>query len=358
METFFLTLSFAVLLASLYTALLSFAKKPRSLMKNSFAIFCLVLFSQNLFFLLDRFECIQMSRNFSLGLDYLLFATSLGFASHFPNYFRNMPILNQMVAFFLGGLAFSYLGILLHSEEVLDISREILILVYFAMGFVVYKKTWKYFTNIRSFLVTLLLLYFIVILSYIAMIYLEHEHFLAKLPEPVLVWNLAYASFFLAFLLHFTFREEYISIPISTLWERSRNVLERVEPASPKGTERLKAALLEYYESSHLKEFLEEFSFRLLVDETVDNALEHGGKRSYDDITVYVYESKKFTDVYVIDRGKGFNPKKVPSPLRADRKMIPSGRGIHLLKELYQVRWNFLGNEIRIRILNPPQKSR
>ncbi len=95
---------------------------------------------------------------------------------------------------------------------------------------------------------------------------------------------------------------------------------------------------------------MDSFWFQILVDETLDNALEHGGKRGDDKITVHVFESARYIDVYVIDRGKGFNPRLVPNPLNTDRKMVSTGRGIHILKKLFIVRWNFLGNEICIRI--------
>jgi hypothetical protein len=38
-----------------------------------------------------------------------------------------------------------------------------------------------------------------------------------------------------------------------------------------------------------------------------------------DEVTVQVFETSKFLDVYVIDSGKGFEPELIPDPARPDR---------------------------------------
>lgn len=358
METIFYILSIMVLPVAAFSGLIATTKKPRSGMKNSFAFLSLVIFISNLFFLLEYHSLFHADDKFSLGLDYLLFVSSLNFVYFFPNHFRNMPVLNQTVWFLFGGLAFGFISVMIHSQSILNIQKFILPVVYLSSGILIYKKTWKYFPNIKSFMRTGLGLFLLIFLFYILLIVFHEIGKIAKLPEPIHIWNLSYFLIYNGFLLHFTFRDEYISTPLSSVMERSRLVLREIQPASPKGTQALKESLMKYYEDSHLTNHIEEFHFHLLADETIDNALEHGGKRSYDDISVYVFESPKYTDVYVIDRGKGFNPQKIPSPLEKDRKLIPSGRGIHLLKELFKVRWNFLGNEICVRIVNPPRKSK
>ena len=127
-------------------------------------------------------------------------------------------------------------------------------------------------------------------------------------------------------------------------------VIQKVEPASREGAQSLKDYLWRIYESENWRDFVDEFWFNIVIDETIDNALEHGGKRSYDVITVCLYESPEYLDLYVKDMGKGFEPSGIPDPRLPERKTIPTGRGIHILKKLYNVKWNFIGNEIRVRI--------
>jgi anti-sigma regulatory factor (Ser/Thr protein kinase) len=105
------------------------------------------------------------------------------------------------------------------------------------------------------------------------------------------------------------------------------------------------------------KRFLNEFWFSIIIDETLDNAVEHGGRRSDDEVTVQVFETSKFLDIYVIDSGKGFEPEMVPDPARPDRINVPTGRGIHIMKKLFHVSWNFLGNEIRVRVSKDPKDN-
>lgn len=136
--------------------------------------------------------------------------------------------------------------------------------------------------------------------------------------------------------------------------EIPRLVVQKIAPASGKGASYLKNELWKMYEVENWGQFLSEFWFSIIIDETVDNALEHGGKRIDDEIIVQIFETQKFLDFYVMDMGKGFDPSSVPDPSRPDRKSIPTGRGIYILKKLFFVEWNFLGNEVRVRVSKNP----
>ena len=59
----------------------------------------------------------------------------------------------------------------------------------------------------------------------------------------------------------------------------------------------------------------------------------------------------------MIDSGKGFDPSLVPNPASPERINIPTGRGIHIMKKLFQVNWNFLGNEVRVRVSKNPDDN-
>jgi len=162
--------------------------------------------------------------------------------------------------------------------------------------------------------------------------------------------DISFILCFIAFLIHFSFTNDYLTHPISFLFERQRKIFEAFSDVSLKGSRELKEKLWKLYDQRDWKSFMDSFWYQILVDETLDNALEHGGKRGEDTITVHVFESKRFIDFYVIDRGKGFNPRLVPNTVSVERKKVASGRGIHILKKIFIVRWNFLGNEINIRI--------
>ncbi|MCC5815320.1 MAG: ATP-binding protein [Leptospira sp.] len=341
---------------SLLIGIIALTRRPRSGMKNSFSFVCFLFFISNLFVTLEDGYGIIVFNSYREFFSYLQYITILFFVFYFPNHFRNMPGINQLIWFVLGGILSS--GIYEFCIIGQDKIRSIIVFftLYSIAGFIIYLKTWKYFSNIKSFMRSSILMYALVLLFFILQLLWMEES--VNTFQPLQYWNLLFLLIFLSFLAHFTFRSNYVSIPLSTLFERTEKVLHLIEPANKKGSAILKSKLIEYYEGSRLKDFVEEFHFHLLVDETLDNAIEHGGKRSYDDITIYVFESKKFTDIYVIDRGKGFNPKKIPNPLSQDRKMVPSGRGIHILKGLFKVRWNFLGNEVCVRIPSPLQKSK
>jgi anti-sigma regulatory factor (Ser/Thr protein kinase) len=356
MDTFFQIISNIVLILSFFIGIIALTKRPRSGMKNSFSMLCFLFFASNLFVILDvqsGYQPFNLSGEF---FSYIQYISILFFVFYFPNHFRNMPSINQLIWFVLGAILSS--GIYEFCITGQDKIRSIIVfsIVYMVAGFIIYLKTWKYFSNIKSFMRSSIIMYFAVMVFFIMQIFWMEEK--VNSFQPLQYWNLLFLLIFLSFLVHFTFRSNYVSIPLSTLFERTEKVLHLIEPANKKGSAILKSKLIEYYEGSRLKDYVEEFHFHLLVDETLDNAIEHGGKRSYDDITIYVFESKKFTDIYVIDRGKGFNPKKIPNPLSQDRKLVPSGRGIHILKGLFKVRWNFLGNEVCVRIPSPLQKSK
>lgn len=129
-------------------------------------------------------------------------------------------------------------------------------------------------------------------------------------------------------------------------------IVQKSSPASEQGASLLKEELWRLYEGERWDKFLSEFWFSLIVDETLGNALLHGGKRYDDELIVQVFESKKYLDFYVIDMGKGFDPQTLFN--REPDEDAPSGKGIFILKKLYQVDWNFLGNEVRVRVSKNP----
>jgi hypothetical protein len=285
----------------------------------------------------------------------------LFFGIQFPTYFRNIPKLLIYTNFILGMgimLLLVDLGLL---NDIYPEASLILLKYYYNTYYVLSFGVFTYiiiakqkfdFPAIRGFMKSILfvtiitLILFVGICFYPQLIPLTNKYFL----HFFFFMDLLFLSCFITFLVHYSFTRDYLTHPFSFLFEISKKVFEDKNPASLFGSRKLKERLWQLYDEKNWQTIMDSFWFQILVDETLDNALEHGGKRGDDLITVHVYESKNYIDVYVIDSGKGFNPRLVPSPIESDRKLVTSGRGIHILKKLFLVRWNFLGNEISIRV--------
>jgi anti-sigma regulatory factor (Ser/Thr protein kinase) len=93
----------------------------------------------------------------------------------------------------------------------------------------------------------------------------------------------------------------------------------------------------------------DEFYFRLVLDETLENARRHGNNN--DDskhIELDIFEENNHICLIVKDEGNGFNPQNVKNPRDIENRFKQGGRGIHILKNLANVSWNTAGNEIHI----------
>ncbi|TGL41474.1 ATP-binding protein [Leptospira perdikensis] len=333
-------------------------------MKTSFSVLAafffigdLTIFANSLF--LEK-NILNHPHTLSTYLIFLSFVL-LYFGLQFPTFFRNFPRLVVICSFVLGMgimLLFVDLGIL---NEIYPGTSLILLkyyynayysITFFAFAYLIIAKLRYNFPAIQKFmeyiyLATLLTcILFISLCFFPELIPLTTKYFL----HFFLFVNLLFLSCFVIFLFHYSFTEDYLTHPFSFLFERSTKIFEDQIPATRSNSRLIKENLWGLYEKRNWRTVMDSFWFQILVDETLDNALEHGGKREEDIITVHVFESRKYIDVYVIDSGKGFNPRLIPSPIESDRKLVTSGRGIHILKKLFVVRWNFLGNEVSIRV--------
>lgn len=333
-------------------------------MKTSFSIlaafFCigdLTIFANSLFL-----ENITLNQPHILS-SYLIFLSFvlLYFGLQFPTFFRNFPRLVVICSFVLGMgimLLLVDLGIL---NEVYPGTSLILLkyyynayytITFFAFSYLIIAKLRYNFPAIQKFMEYIYLATFLTCILFIALCFLPNviplttKYFL----HFFLFVNLLFLSCFVVFLFHYSFTEDYLTHPFSFIFERSTKIFEDRILATRSHSRLIKENLWNLYEKRNWRQIMDSFWFQILVDETLDNALEHGGKREEDIITVHVFESRKYIDVYVIDSGKGFNPRLIPSPIESDRKLVTSGRGIHILKKLFVVRWNFLGNEVSIRV--------
>jgi hypothetical protein len=112
-------------------------------------------------------------------------------------------------------------------------------------------------------------------------------------------------------------------------------------------------ALAYFYslKSSGLIRAIEEFNFRLVLDEAVDNAIRHGNRNDPDKkVMVIIKESEGKVNIIVRDEGSGFIPEIALLGAVHRRDYDPCGLGLHLISSLGAVRWNTTGNRIRIEL--------
>ena len=98
------------------------------------------------------------------------------------------------------------------------------------------------------------------------------------------------------------------------------------------------------WKKSGLAAETDEFFFRLIIDELLENAFKHGNKGNPEkNIHVLITPEGSHVEIMVEDEGNGFLIEKVPDPLQED-KYKKSGRGLKLLQEVSDVRSNKKGN--------------
>lgn len=119
----------------------------------------------------------------------------------------------------------------------------------------------------------------------------------------------------------------------------------------------------ELSELEHLPPFLEEVEntftlsddvkarLMLVLSEALTNAILHGNKLDSEKLArvkVWTENNEKLW-VKVEDEGSGFDPDKLPDPLKEDNLLKPSGRGVYLMREYADsVAYNERGNILQI----------
>lgn len=358
----------------------SIFRLPITSTKVTFILFGISLINWNFIEVLQVFSVFSSDvfKIFQVISSIFVFYTMVVYALHFPSFRRRETRVTNYTAF-VGGMGYL---ILMQTFSIPIVSQ------YFPLES-------KFFETINSFLhrsfSVLCLMSFLIVIIYklthavgrLKKFLLRSVSYSILLTLLLLLFNynlgmnfeilrgnisyifidLLFISIFILSLLQFRFIEFYPGIlSIFIYGELPNLVIHKVAPANLKGGADLKEELWKMYESENWNFFITEFWFSLIVDESLDNAVEHGGKRTDDEITVQVYETSKFIDIYVIDNGKGFDPDIIPDPSLPERKSIPTGRGIYILKKFFYLSWNFLGNEVRVRISknpadNPPENE-
>jgi len=94
---------------------------------------------------------------------------------------------------------------------------------------------------------------------------------------------------------------------------------------------------------------VEEYFFRLALDETLTNAVKHGNSGdAAKKITLTVSFTKRGVNVTVHDEGGGFCVEKVPDPRIPERMFRSGGRGIWILNTVGKVECRGACVEVRL----------
>jgi serine/threonine-protein kinase RsbW len=93
-----------------------------------------------------------------------------------------------------------------------------------------------------------------------------------------------------------------------------------------------------------------QFDIRLVVEETVRNAIEHAHHHKKElPVTIFYTADKDKIEIEIEDRGEGFDYKKVPDPTDNNNLMKEGGRGVYLVHKLMdKVTYNEKGNKVKI----------
>lgn len=98
------------------------------------------------------------------------------------------------------------------------------------------------------------------------------------------------------------------------------------------------------------------FSVQLAVEEALVNAVKHGNRFAPDKrVHVHCRMSPELLQIEITDEGAGFDPATLPDPTDEDHILVPSGRGVMLMRSfMSRVEYNRSGNSV----LMEKQRSR
>ena len=95
---------------------------------------------------------------------------------------------------------------------------------------------------------------------------------------------------------------------------------------------------------------LDAFELRLILDETISNAVEHGNRFSSNKIVkIKIIVSKDGVDIFVKDEGIGFEFEDIFLDVSTN-VVRRRGRGLKIVKKFAKIEWNAIGNEIILHV--------
>lgn len=129
---------------------------------------------------------------------------------------------------------------------------------------------------------------------------------------------------------------------------------ERASYSHPDDTLALKNIVMRNFKQMQKRGYFHDFPdfvMRLVLDETIDNAMIHGNcgnPKKLISLSISYYEQSIL--ITVTDEGLGFRPEKIPDPKKRRYQKRLNGRGIYLLKTIGNVTWNKNGNSISVEL--------
>lgn len=90
------------------------------------------------------------------------------------------------------------------------------------------------------------------------------------------------------------------------------------------------------------------FSIRLALEEALVNAIKHGNALdATKQVRVRCRMSDDLIQIEVVDEGNGFDPESIPDPTNGERREMPDGRGVMLMRRFMdRVEFNDKGNGV------------
>lgn len=108
--------------------------------------------------------------------------------------------------------------------------------------------------------------------------------------------------------------------------------------------------LIELKESGYAKK-VSEYNFRLVLDETILNAINHGNRNDpKKNVTIMIRGYQEKVDIIIQDEGNGFCWEGILDPQDNDICFASHGRGLFLLCSIAKISWNKIGNCIRVEL--------
>lgn len=140
---------------------------------------------------------------------------------------------------------------------------------------------------------------------------------------------------------------------ITQNWEVAP-IYEKEIPSTRKARDEVLDLLLKKIHQLAGKVALDKFELRLVLDEALTNALEHGNmwdERKFVRIRLYP-PMDGFVQVSIKDEGFGFNHEilREQGSLEPNNRPSYRGRGIFIIRQFCKVCWNSIGNEIILSI--------
>jgi serine/threonine-protein kinase RsbW len=89
----------------------------------------------------------------------------------------------------------------------------------------------------------------------------------------------------------------------------------------------------------------------LTIDEAVTNAMEHGNKWDpLKKLHVRITSNSNHLHVVISDEGNGFNTRKIEKGIRKRDVLSTRGRGIYIINQFCDIKWNDKGNQIDLQL--------